>query len=218
MTATGARIKDQSSGTLKRVVLATGGTGGHIFPALAVAERLVADCPGCSILFLGGERGPEGTLVRDSGIPGLSFEALPAAGVLGRGLKSLQALAWMTRSLRRCLGILTDFRPQVVLGLGGYAGFVPVLTACLKRIPTAIHEQNSVPGVTNRVLARRVDRVLVSFADMEGPVFGGPKAVVTGNPVRAEIRAGIILWQQPVASDAEARRIVTEASRLRGMA
>ncbi len=171
---------------MKRLILTTGGTGGHIFPALAVAESVRAVAPDCEILFVGGERGPEGQWAREAGVP---FVSLPAQGVLGRGLKSAATAWWLGRSLFKAWKLLREFRPDVVLGLGGYAGFSTPLAASLMGIPSAIHEQNSVPGVTNRVLARRVDRIMVSFADTEGEAFTGPKAVVTGNPVRAQIRS-----------------------------
>jgi len=170
---------------MKRLVLTTGGTGGHIFPALAVAESVRAACPDCKILFVGGERGPEGVWVRKAGI---DFVALPAQGVVGRGLKSVSTAWWLGRSLFKAWKLLRGFRPDVVLGLGGYAGFSCTLAATLMGIPSAIHEQNSVPGVTNRVLAKRVNKVMVSFQGMDAPAFSSPAAVLTGNPVRAEIR------------------------------
>jgi len=170
---------------MKRLILTTGGTGGHIFPALAVAESVRAAVPDCEILFVGSERGPEGEWARAAGLP---FVALPAQGVLGRGIKNAATAVWLGRSLYKSWRLLREFKPDVVLGLGGYAGFSCPLAASLMGIPSAIHEQNSVPGMTNRILARRVDRILVSFADMEAAAFGGDKAVVTGNPVRAEIR------------------------------
>lgn len=171
---------------MKRLVLTTGGTGGHIFPALAVAEIVRRNMPQCEILFVGGEHGPEGRLAQRHG---LTFVALPARGIFGRGIKSLGSIVWLGRSLFRAWKLLRDFRPDVVLGLGGYAGFSCVLAASLMGIPTAIHEQNSVPGVTNRVLARWVKRILVSFADMDTSMFGGKSVLVTGNPIRSSIRA-----------------------------
>ena len=170
---------------MKRLILTTGGTGGHIFPALAVAESVREMARDCEILFVGGTRGPEGQWVRQAGI---EFVALPAQGVVGRGLKSLSTAWWLGHSMFRSWRLLRSFRPDVVLGLGGYAGFSCTMAAALMGIPTAIHEQNSVPGVTNRVLAKRVDRVLVSFKGMDAPAFSTPGAVLTGNPVRAEIR------------------------------
>ena len=170
---------------MKRLILTTGGTGGHIFPALAVAESVREMAPDCRMLFVGGQRGPEGEWVRRAGI---DFVSLPAQGVVGRGLKSVATAWWLGRSLFQSWRLLRSFRPDVVLGLGGYAGFSCTMAATLMGIPAAIHEQNSVPGVTNRVLAKRVDKVLVSFKGMDAPAFSTPGAVLTGNPVRAEIR------------------------------
>jgi UDP-N-acetylglucosamine--N-acetylmuramyl-(pentapeptide) pyrophosphoryl-undecaprenol N-acetylglucosamine transferase len=170
---------------MNRLILSTGGTGGHIFPALAVAETVRARMPACRILFVGGNRGPERLWAERSG---LEFAALPARGVLGRGVRSLGALFWLGRSLFQAWRLLRSFRPDVVLGLGGYAGFSCTMAATLTGIPTAVHEQNSVLGVSNRVLARRVDRVLTSFADMDLPEGIRQKAVLTGNPIRNQIR------------------------------
>ncbi len=171
---------------MKRIILTTGGTGGHIFPALAVAEALRQAAPSCEILFVGGEHGPERRWAERAG---LTFAALPARGVLGRGLKSAGSVVWLARSLFKAWKLLRGFRPDVVLGLGGYAGFSCVLAASFMGIPTAIHEQNSVPGVTNRILARRVNRILVSFAGMDAQSFADKTVVVTGNPIRGNIRA-----------------------------
>ncbi len=168
---------------LKRLMLATGGTGGHIFPALAVAQTVRDLHPECEIVFAGGEYGPEKEIVSRAGI---RFKSFPARGIVGRGLKSLGSIIWMSRSLVLSVIFLRSFRPQVVAGFGGYAGFMPVLAAAWLKIPTVIHEQNSCPGVTNRILSRKVSRVLISFPD-EGNYFPRHAVVQTGNPIRKEI-------------------------------
>jgi len=133
-----------AAGTIDRLVVTTGGTGGHIFPALAVAAEVRRRRPGAQVLFLGGS-GPEGDLARKAG---LEFLALPASGVLGKGVQSLLAVAWVSRGVILSTRALRRFQPQAVIGFGGYAGFCPVLAAALLGLPTAVHEQNSVPGVT----------------------------------------------------------------------
>jgi UDP-N-acetylglucosamine--N-acetylmuramyl-(pentapeptide) pyrophosphoryl-undecaprenol N-acetylglucosamine transferase len=168
---------------IQRLVLTTGGTGGHIFPALSVAEEVRVRNPRAEILFVGGEKGPEGRIAAQAGIP---FQGLPAQGVLGRGISSVLSLGWMTRSAFRSFSLLRSFKPEVVLGLGGYAGFIPTWVATLMGIPAAIHEQNSYPGVTNRILGRKVDRVLLSFTDRHG-FFPLQRVRITGNPVRKSI-------------------------------
>ncbi|MFH1915531.1 MAG: undecaprenyldiphospho-muramoylpentapeptide beta-N-acetylglucosaminyltransferase [Pseudomonadota bacterium] len=171
--------------TLTRVLIATGGTGGHIFPALAVADELAARNPGASILFAGGA-GPEGDMARSHG---LDFLELPARGIMGRGAAGLAGgLSWLGRGLPMALREVRRFRPDAAIGFGGYAGFCPVLAAALLRVPTAVHEQNSVPGVTNKVLGRVVKRIFLSFPDARG-AFPAGKTLLTGNPVRAAIIA-----------------------------
>lgn len=172
------------SGHISRLVLTTGGTGGHIYPALAVAEELRRRNPETRVLFIGGN-GPEGNLARGAG---LEFLALPASGVLGTGIKSLLSVFWVSRGVIMAACALRRFKPQAVIGFGGYAGFCPVLAAALMRIPTAVHEQNSVPGVTNRVLGKMVKRVFVSFNDRLNH-FPALKVIRTGNPVRGDIAA-----------------------------
>lgn len=171
---------------MKSLILTTGGTGGHIFPALAVAEAVRQQVPQCQLLFVGGDRGPEARWAQKAQIP---FVALPARGVLGRGIKSLGSGWWLGRSMFKAWRLLRREKPDLVLGLGGYAGFSCTLAAALMGIPTAIHEQNSVPGVTNSILAKWVDRILVSFPEMDAPAFQGRDMVVTGNPIRTHIAA-----------------------------
>ena len=170
---------------MKRVVLTTGGTGGHIFPALAVAEEIRRRYPHVRILFIGGHHGSEEEHARAAG---LEFLALPVRGVLGRGFKSLGAVLQLGQSVVRAALILIKFKPDVILGFGGYAGFAAVQAGILMRIPTAIHEQNSVPGVCNRMLAKRVDKVLVSFSGQQTK-FQNRDVIHTGNPVRSSIGA-----------------------------
>ncbi len=167
---------------ISRLVVTTGGTGGHIFPALCVAAEAQRRNPQAKVLFLGAG-GPEGELAARAG---LDFQALPASGVLGKGVKGLLAMFWVARGVVKASAALRRFRPDAVIGFGGYAGFCPVLAAALSRIPCAVHEQNSVPGVTNRVLGKVVDRVFVSFDDRTRN-FPPVKVTRTGNPVRADI-------------------------------
>ncbi len=169
---------------MNRAIIATGGTGGHIFPALAVARALAALRPGVEVLFVGGF-GPEGELARKAG---LRFAALPAQGVFGRGVKGALGAVWTVKSLFMALRLYREFKPEVVAGFGGYAGFCPVAAGKLMGLPTAIHEQNSVPGMANKALARIVDKVFVSYADDAG-AFPAKKTVRTGNPVRESIAA-----------------------------
>ena len=167
---------------MERAVLTTGGTGGHIFPALAVAEELHARHPGIKLLFVGSEYGPEAEL---SARAGLSFVGLPVRGFWGRGLKITGAAAGMLRAVWRSFFLLRQFKPQVVAGFGGYASFAAVLTARCLGIPAAVHEQNALAGVSNKILGRLTGNILCSLSDTQG--FQGCSIVLTGNPVRRSV-------------------------------
>ena len=170
---------------MKRVIVTTGGTGGHIFPAIAVAEEIKARYPEASLLFMGGKYGPEGDLAAQAG---LEFIGLPVRGFIGRGFGMLGAGFGMLRGLTKAVIVMRRFKPDVVVGFGGYAAFAGIMGARYAGIPCAIHEQNAIPGVANKTLGRRVDRVFVSLPDVRA-TFPEEKTLFTGNPVRTSIAA-----------------------------
>ena len=167
---------------MDKILLTTGGTGGHIFPALAVAEEVRRRDPRAQLLFVGSEYGPEGRL---SARAGIDFAGLPVRGFLGRGFRALGAAARMSVAVGKALALVRGFRPDAVAGFGGYAAFAPMLAARLSGVPALLHEQNAVAGTSNRVLARLAARVCVSLPGTQG--FPAEKCVLTGNPVRAAI-------------------------------
>lgn len=169
---------------IERVIVTTGGTGGHIFPAIAVAEEIRRRNPSAMILFMGGRYGQEADLAVNAG---LDFVALPVRGVMGRGFKGAFALAAMAGAVFKALRVIKKTRPQAVIGFGGYAAFAGVLAAKFAGLPTALHEQNAFPGMSNRLLGRVVQRVFVSVPDEAG-VFDSAKITLTGNPVRAGVQ------------------------------
>jgi len=163
-------------------VFAGGGTGGHLFPALAVADALRERFPDRTIWFIGGRRGIEQRLVPRAGYP---LRSLPLEGLKGRSaLGKLRAAAAAGVAVVRCLAWLAAARPGLVVGVGGYASGPALLAASLLRRPTMVMEQNHYPGATNRWLARRVDAVCVPSATARERLGG--IGIVTGNPVRAE--------------------------------
>jgi UDP-N-acetylglucosamine--N-acetylmuramyl-(pentapeptide) pyrophosphoryl-undecaprenol N-acetylglucosamine transferase len=168
---------------VRRVVITTGGTGGHIFPALAVTDEIRARYPETEVMFIGSRNGREERMAESAG---LRFVGLPAKGILGRGIKSLGAARWMLASLVKCWSVFRSFKPELVVGFGSYAGFIPVLLAYWKEIPTAVHVQNIQPGMTNRVLGKRVRKVFISYSEAER-FFDPNKTVLTGNPVRRSL-------------------------------
>ena len=125
-----------------RIILTTGGTGGHIFPALAVAEALRRKHPDAEILFIGGLYGPEKELVEKAGI---AFVGLPVRGFIGRGLKALSALAAMSTGIGQAMNVVREFRPHAVMGFGGYAAFAAVFAAWLLRCPCGLSHPGSGP-------------------------------------------------------------------------
>src|SRR5215469_8037796 len=168
-----------------RVLVVAGGTGGHIFPALAVAEELAGRrkshlTPGVRFQFLGTTRGLETHLIEGSGFP---YRALTAAGLKGiRGWRRLKNASLLPRTFAEALGVLRTFRPDAVLGLGGYVAGPVLVEAALMRIPTVLVEPNAAPGFTNRALARFVTRAATAFQPTTR--YFGAKASLTGLPVR----------------------------------
>ena len=174
------------------ILICAGGTGGHVFPGLAVAARLKAS--GARVLWLGTPQGMESRVVPDAGF---EFHAVPVRGLRGKGLLRWPVTAWRAlRALASCLGLLWHVRPSTVLGMGGYVSGPAGLAAWLARRPLVVHEQNAIPGMTNRWLARVATRVLAAFP-CSFPVTVGAR--VTGNPVRREITA--MAAPQPIAAD-----------------
>jgi UDP-N-acetylglucosamine--N-acetylmuramyl-(pentapeptide) pyrophosphoryl-undecaprenol N-acetylglucosamine transferase len=163
-----------------RLLIAGGGTGGHLYPGLAVAEE-VTSRPGGEVHFVGTSRGLEARVVPAAGY---SLELLEVTGLKRVGLSAfLRGLGRLPVALSRSLAIVRRFRPDVVLGVGGYASGPVVLAAALARYPTAIQEQNSVPGFTNRTLGRLVRAAFVAFPEAQA-FFPSRKVVPVGNPVR----------------------------------
>lgn len=182
-----------------RVVIAGGGTGGHLFPGVAVAQALSEE--GGEVLFVGTKRGIEARVVPELGFP---IEYLSVTGIKGGGLGGkLKAMARLPGSFFASRAILKRFRPDVVVGVGGYASGPIVATAAMSGYPTAILEQNSVPGMTNRILGKLVKRIFSTFEDPRG-LFPARKVVRTGNPIRKELVARL---EGVARSEAISRRL-----------
>ncbi|HEY0726733.1 MAG TPA: undecaprenyldiphospho-muramoylpentapeptide beta-N-acetylglucosaminyltransferase [Pyrinomonadaceae bacterium] len=165
-----------------RVLIAAGGTGGHIYPGIAVAQEIMRRDPASKVRFVGTARGLETKLVPKAGFELTLIDST--------GLKNVSFVARMKgvvilpKSFVSAGRVIREFRPDVVVGAGGYVSGPVVMMAALMRRPTLVMESNALPGWTNRVLARFVNRAAVSF-EQALPYFRG-KAVVTGNPVRRE--------------------------------
>jgi UDP-N-acetylglucosamine--N-acetylmuramyl-(pentapeptide) pyrophosphoryl-undecaprenol N-acetylglucosamine transferase len=164
-----------------RVILAGGGTGGHLFPGLAVAREFQQRDAMTEILFVGTQQGIEARVLPQEGF---RLETIPVRGLKGRGVRGVfDALYCVPAALLRSLGVIRKFRPHLIIGLGGYASGPLLLAGKLKGIRCAIMEQNLRPGFTNKILARFVDRVFISYRESIA-YFPDGKLLETGNPIR----------------------------------
>lgn len=169
-----------------KVIISGGGTGGHIYPALAIADIIKSKNPDAKILFIGTEDGLESEIIPKYGYP-IEFISV---GYLKRkisfhnvksGLKLLKGLGQSKKILRR-------FSPDVVIGTGGFVSGPIVYTAANMKIPTMLHEQNVYPGLTNKILGKKVDIIAISFEDSKKYFQKPKKIVLTGNPIRKAFR------------------------------
>jgi len=167
-----------------RLLVAGGGTGGHVFPGIALAEEVVGRHPDNDVVFVGTARGLEAAVVPAAGFP---FERIEVRGLKGKGVLSLlSGLLLLPRALFQCFRILRRWRPDVVVGVGGYASGPVVLAAWVLRIPTAVQEQNALPGFTNRLLGKVVSAAFTAFPEA-GRYFARRKVFQLGNPIRREL-------------------------------
>jgi UDP-N-acetylglucosamine--N-acetylmuramyl-(pentapeptide) pyrophosphoryl-undecaprenol N-acetylglucosamine transferase len=165
-----------------KVLIAAGGTGGHIYPGIAVAKELMRRDEGSEVLFVGTARGLETRIVPENGF---QLSLINSAGLKSVGaVKKLKGLAVLPRSFLEARQIIRQFRPHVVVGAGGYVSGPVLLMAKVMGVPTLVMDSNALPGFTNRQLARFVDKAALTFE--EALPYFGRKGVVTGNPVRKE--------------------------------
>lgn len=171
-----------------RVIFTCGGTGGHINPAIAVANLLKERYPDCEILFIGAAGEMEEKLVPQAGFP---LRGLPASSFRrGKSLKAfthnIHGVGQIVSAMRSCKKILRQFKPDVIVGTGGYASFPALYMGARLGIPICVHEANAVPGLATRLVADRADRILVSFRESAAHYKHPERVEVVGMPVRRE--------------------------------
>jgi UDP-N-acetylglucosamine--N-acetylmuramyl-(pentapeptide) pyrophosphoryl-undecaprenol N-acetylglucosamine transferase len=167
------------------VLIAGGGTGGHLYPGIAVARELLSRVPGAAVTFVGTASGIEARVIPREG---LSLELIRSAGLKGKSVAALaRGLLLLPLSAWDAWRVISRRRPSVVIGVGGYSSGPVVALAALRGVPTLLMEQNATPGVTNRMLAKVVRAAAVTYEESL-PLFGS-KAFVAGNPVRPEFLA-----------------------------
>ena len=190
------------------VIFTCGGTGGHINPAIAVADILKERHPDCNILFIGAKGHMEEQLVPRAGY---RLECLPGSG-LSRKLnlagikKNVQAVKSVFTAVKQCKRIIRDFQPDVIIGTGGYASFPALYAGSRMGIPTCVHESNAVPGLTTKMAAHTADRVLVCFEESKKHYKHPQKVQVVGMPIRrdfwetqrAQARRELGIGQEPL--------------------
>ena len=170
-----------------RVIIAGGGTGGHVFPAISIAEEILRRNSGNEVLFVGTEQGIEKRILPEKGY---RVEFINSRGIVGKSFfQKVGAVISMLGAMASSLKILRDFRPDAVIGVGGYASGPTLLCASMKSIPTAVCEQNSVPGLANRILSRFVAKIFITFEESREHL-PAEKTVLTGNPIRRELARG----------------------------
>lgn len=167
-----------------RWVIAGGGTGGHLFPAMAIAEAIHEREEGNEILFVGTERGIEKQVLGHGRYPLRTISAMPIRGK--SFVWKLKSFWSLPRAVLESYAILKRYRPEMVIGVGGYASGPVLFAAALLGLPRAIHEQNIIPGATNQLLKWWVHRIFVSFEETKR-YFPPGKTIVTGNPIRKEM-------------------------------
>lgn len=177
-------MENNTNRSATRIIISGGGTGGHIFPAISIANAIKKLRPDADILFVGAQGRMEMQRVPDAGY---KIIGLPIAGFDRKNpLKNIAVLVKILRSQLKARKIIKDFRPQVAVGVGGYASGPLLKTAAMMGIPTLIQEQNSYAGVTNKLLAKRAQKICVAYEGME-KFFPADKIIMTGNPVRQNL-------------------------------
>ena len=170
--------------TAPKVIISGGGTGGHIFPAISIANAVKKRWPGSEILFVGAENRMEMERVPAAGY---DIVGLPVAGFdRKRPLKNIAVVVKLLRSMNKARRIARDFKPDIAVGVGGYASGPILKAAAARGVPTLIQEQNSYAGVTNRMLAKQASTICVAYEGME-QFFPKEKIVLTGNPCRQDL-------------------------------
>ena len=167
-----------------KIIVSGGGTGGHVYPALALIRTIKKKHPDTTFLYIGTEKGLEANIIRRENIP---FEAVEITGFKRSfSFENIKTLVRFFKGVKRSKQIIKEFKPDAVIGTGGYVSAPVVYAAAKKKVPAVIHEQNSVPGLTNKFLSRYVQKVAICFESAK-EFFPAQKVMLTGNPRASEV-------------------------------
>ena len=170
-----------------RIVIAGGGTGGHLFPGIAIAKEFMARNSATRVIFVSTGNRLERTVLSKAGF---DLRSIQVAGIKGRGIwNQIKSVLKIPGAILAAMGLLKKFSPDLTVGLGSYSAGPVVIGAWLMRIPIVIREQNILPGITNRILSRFADRIYISFENTQSRL-NPQKVYWTGNPVRQELLEG----------------------------
>lgn len=188
-----------------KVIVCAGGTGGHIYPAVAIINKIKEKNPSCKILYIGTTDRMEKDIIPKLGI---DYKGIEMKGINRKNIfKNIEVLIDYRKAIKKAHSIIKDFQPDIVIGVGGYIT-APVISAAHKlKVKTLIHEQNSIPGVTNRISARYVDRICISLPGSK-EYFPKDKVVYTGNPRSEEIIKAKALSKKHFGLDKEKKLVV----------
>ncbi len=165
-----------------RILAAGGGTSGHVYPAIAIADRIIKDFPGSVVEFCGTSRGIESDLIPKAGY---RMHEIRASGLPSRiSIKMFRAVGDFLAGRKRCIKLISEFRPDAVLGTGGYVCSPLVSAAAKMKVPVILHEQNAFPGRSNRYMSRKAAAVCTGFLGTEHYFKAAEKVYYTGNPIR----------------------------------
>ena len=207
MTAASDLIADARA--MRRIVLVTGGTAGHVYPALAIAKAYKQAVASMEVLFFGTGDGFEAQLIPRHGYP---FRVVRSRPIVGESLLGkVRTVGGLGTAVMRARQLLIEAKPEMVIGFGGYASVPTILAARSLRLATAIHECNVVPGLANKMLGRFVDRIYLGFEAASGQFQAG-RALVTGNPVRPDVGELGSVPHHPPSSGRPFRILVTGGS------
>jgi UDP-N-acetylglucosamine--N-acetylmuramyl-(pentapeptide) pyrophosphoryl-undecaprenol N-acetylglucosamine transferase len=177
------KMKDEKTHHM-RLIVTGGGTGGHLFPGISLAQAMMRAYPGCEVLFIGTERKVDQTALADLGFTTMTIKSQGIKGM--HPAAKIKAMLRQPAALLEAAGIIRKFKPDLVFGVGGYVTGPVILAARLLGIRTCIHEQNSIPGLANKMLGHIVHRIFVSLPGSE-KYFPAGKTILSGNPVRRTI-------------------------------
>ncbi|MBF0117896.1 MAG: undecaprenyldiphospho-muramoylpentapeptide beta-N-acetylglucosaminyltransferase [Desulfobacterales bacterium] len=175
------------------VIIAGGGTGGHLFPGIAIAQAFIDENQDNKILFITVGKPFEVNALSNYGF---NLEQIKVEGIKGKGIiQKIKSILILPKSIYSSIKIIKRFKPDIVVGVGGYISGPVVISAWLMGIKTVLHEQNSIPGITNRVLSKFVKKIFISFIDIKRR-FNQEKVCLTGNPVRKELLSSLTPQKQ----------------------